>query len=333
MEKRPLLKLGIDSYGVSIPKTWLEQLNLIEGQELYLKNHNDFISIHTQNIQTEEKNAIISFDDISLKIFNKILISYYIRNYSTITIEGETIHERIDSIKAYISKLPSLEIIEIHPNQLVLNNSLSNHNDLNKLINLMKNSIFSMYELLISNNESHSINKNHTKITLLDSTLNQLYFSSIKLLHYKIEIEQDFTTLKHISYHTRIVSLLEKIGDIIKRISKYINKNNSLNENSILENQMSNNNSIQKELFEYLKEYHKSFDFFETNSFAKSTLNNLNTLQDKKNTILKMLEDYTYNPTQEASEYQIQLVVSQLIKDLLGTYDEILIITIDFVIE
>ena len=334
MDSRPLVKIGPDSYGVTIPKQWIEEFKLVENSSLFLKNHTSFISIHLQNDKKDSKNAIISFDEISLKIFNKILISYYIRNYETIVIKGKSVNERIEHIKSYISKLPSLEIIEIHKEEIILHNPNSNHKSLKKLTSLMINSIHSMYELLIETNQEQYSN-NHSKVKLLDFTLNQLYFSSIKLLNYKIEIEQDFVILKNVSYYIRIVNLLEKIGDILKRISKYEDSKRKLNyenEDEELPTQNPATNVIKIELFHALKMYHESFNCLDGNS--KSIQNSLlNEIQDKKNSILKILEDYTYSPYQDPNQYQIQLVVSQLIKDLLGTYDEILIITIDLIIE
>lgn len=332
MDKRPLVKLGPDSYGITIPKQWIQELNLIENSQIYLKNHTTFISLHLQDDIRNEKNAIISFDEISLKIFNKILISYYIRNYTTIKIKGESVNDRIDAIKSYVSKLPSLEIIEIHKNELILHNPDSNHKSLEKLTSLMISSIDSMYELLIEDSLKNNTSTNYSKINLLDSTLNQLYFSSIKLLNYKIEIEQNFIVLKNISYHIRIVNLLEKIGDILKRISKYEvsrRKKNFEDDDIPLNPQI---NQIKVDLFENLKKYHESFNCLDKKSQSIQN-SGLNEIQDKKNSILKILEEYTYSPYQDPHEYQIQLVVSQLIKDLLGTYDEILIITIDLIVD
>ncbi|MCH8519333.1 MAG: hypothetical protein LAT82_01110 [Nanoarchaeota archaeon] len=333
MNKRPLLKIGPDSYGITIPKQWVEEFNLIENSQIYLKNHSNFISIHASEIKVDNKEAIINFDDISLKIFNKILISYYIKNYSTITIQGENITQRIDSIKSYISKLPNLEIIEIQSTKLILYNPINSNNyKLEELIKNMKKSIKSMIEILIEEiNTTHYTSSNHNKIKLLDSTLNQLYFISIKTLNYKIEIEQDFKILQNFGYYSKIVSLLEKIGDILKRISKYLisYKIDSKEDDFQPLNQ---SNTIVLELFETIKKYHQLFETLELNLklLENSTLNNI---QDKKNSILKILEDYTQNNIKHPKEYQIQLVVAQLLKDLLGTYDEILILIIDLSLE
>jgi hypothetical protein len=49
-------------------------------------------------------------------------------------------------------------------------------------------------------------------------------------------------------------------------------------------------------------------------------------INDKKNSLLRELED---SISKQTGLYELELVISQLIKDILGLYDEIVVITID----
>lgn len=313
MSVRKLIKFGPSSYGISIPLDWIEKHKIDDTNSLYFKDNDSYISYYLEDPKKNlKKEAIIDFDSLSLKLFNKLLVSYYLRNFPSIIIKGESIDERFEQIKTYVDKLPRLEVTTIKSNSLMLHNATDFQNiNIDELIINIENSVISMLETL----KEKDFKRSYSKIQMLDTSINQMYFLGTKILNYSIEVEQNYNVIKNIIYYTKIINLTEKIGDNIKRISRYYKLHLT-------------NPEILKDInptIELLIEYQNLITNFK---IKKNGAQNeiLNSLQDKKNSILKDVEEK--NNLREEN-YQLELVISHIIKDILGLYDEIIVITID----
>ena len=85
MEPRKIIQFGNSSYVVTLPQEWIKKNKLEKGQYVNLSENNNYIILATQPLE-EEKKAEINLDDKPLKVFNRELISYYLKNYKYIKI-------------------------------------------------------------------------------------------------------------------------------------------------------------------------------------------------------------------------------------------------------
>ena len=93
MQERKIIKFGNSSYVVTLPLDWIKEHNLDKNASVFTKTNKNSILISTQSPEQTEKNATIVIDDIPFKLFNKKLMSYYLKNCKFIRIEGKNIIE------------------------------------------------------------------------------------------------------------------------------------------------------------------------------------------------------------------------------------------------
>ena len=128
MDTRKVIKFGSSSYVVTLPLEWIKKFSLEKDGEVNLIENEDCIVI-SQKKDEEVKTATLNIDNYDLKTFKRELISYYLKNYKYIKIEGKDLLEKIEDIKIFKEKLSSLEMIEIK-NEYVLLKDLVNPADL-----------------------------------------------------------------------------------------------------------------------------------------------------------------------------------------------------------
>jgi len=176
----------------------------------------------------------------------------------------------------------------------------------------MINEIICMEKVLFEKLRSKEEGKNkYYVITNLDKNINKLTFLALKAINYNLDVWHNPEDIKDTIYLKRTVGSLEIIGDIIKRVSRYLKDNEAVTEkfDSVL---------------------HEIEDYF---GFVTSLLNpeinlenNLKVYLDKKQSLLKSLDFINGGLKEDVNLY---LVIGQLLKDVLGQLDNILLSIID----
>lgn len=308
MATRKIIKFGNSSYVVTVPLTWIEKNKLEKGSLLNLIEKDKSL-IFSLEEKKEKKTATISLDNNPLKLFNKELLSYYLKNYQTITITGDDVLSKLEEIRILKDKVSSLEITEIEKNKVVLQDLTSpSELNLNKLIKEIIDMIALLFDELISDNikeKAHLINQ-------LDSNVNKLSFLAHKAINYNLESWENPEIMKNSNYYWRIISSLETIGDIIKRIARYLKTGDK------------DDISYFKNVLIEMKEY---FIFITDILYVEKNINqNLSAYLDKKQSLLREFEFLRDKFSQKLNLY---LVTTQLCKDILGKLDLIIISIID----
>jgi len=129
MEPRKIIKFGNSSFVLTLPTEWLNKNNLKKGDSLDVSETNSNLVLSIPS-KIEEKTAEISINNKPLKLFNKELVSYYLKNFKYIKINGKDIINRLDQIKVFQEKLSSVELIEIDSNHVILKD-LTSPNEIN----------------------------------------------------------------------------------------------------------------------------------------------------------------------------------------------------------
>ncbi len=307
MQERKVIKFGNSSYVVTLPLEWVKLHNLDENGGINLIETKNSITI-MPSLKRLEKKASLNINEKPLKIFNRELISYYLKNYKYIEITGLNIKDKLEEIKIFKEKLSSLEIVEIGNEKIVLKD-LSNPKDLNVLELIFE--IVKMEKMLFSQLYDEKSFANTYLLNNLDSNINKLSFLALKSINYNFEEFVNFLLIKDSIQYWRIILALETIGDICKRISRYLK--GSL-----------------EDFHHYhlvIEEIEKYFDFITSLMYPDVSLDtNLKIYLDKKQSLLLEFENLREKVN---NNLNLHLVLTQLFKDILGQLDNILISVID----
>lgn len=309
MEQRKLIKFGNSSYVLTLPYEWLEKHSLGRGDTLYVSENQDMLYISLPKERANKK-ASINFDGKPLKIFRRELISFYLKNYQYIEIKGKNILEHLNEVRLILEKLSSLEIVEIREESILLKD-LTNPAQLN-----LEEIIDEMVELGKAHfNELLKAKSNNKEYFLsnLDVNINKLSFLAYKAINSNLDELTNPSQAKCSIHYWRIVQSFEHMGDIVKRIARYLK-------------------DVDEEQSHYLNETIsdvKAYYEFVTSLLKadKGNMeNNLKLNQDKKQSLLKEIEMLR---DKFEGNLNLYLVITQLLKDIIGSLEDVVVSVID----
>ncbi len=312
MESRKIIKFGNSSFVITLPNEWMKDNKLEKGDEVNLGVSNKTLTISTKE-DNEEKRAIIDITNKPLKLFNRELISFYLKNYKFIEIIGDDVLDRIDQIKIFQDKLSSVEIVEINDDKIVFKDlTAPSELNLQNLINEITDMVKMLFAQLIKSDETQKKHAKHFFISQLDSNINKLTFLAFKAINYNLDTISDPIQVKGSIHYWRLVASFETIGDIIKRIARYLRNIDDAQTTSLIP---------------ILINVESYFSFI-TNLLGEEVnlQNNLKLYLDKKQSLLRDIENLR---TKAAASANVTLVITQLYKDILGQLDTVILSIID----
>jgi len=302
--KRKIVKLGNSSYVITLPKEWVKKNNIDSNSKIDLDTFDDNIII-SLSTQKPEKEYIINYQEYPLKVLIKKIISVYLKNYEKIIIRGKRVSENLETIKQILSKINLLQIYEISEDEIILKD-LSDTRDLD-ILELLK-TIEKTINKIFGELTSEEINFKF--ITELDSNINKLTYLCFKHINSKLDDLKEKDFIKNTVNYWRIIFSLENIGDILKRIARYVHYENYKLNPEI------------KNLIELTRSYfNKLLDNIENRD--KKVFSEL---LDDKQRILREIEELKLK---HKDTLNLFLVITQLIKDILGKLDLIMVSVID----
>lgn len=312
MYEQEISKLSNGQYSITLPPTWVDKYYSEQDKLISLKEYKNNLVLYLNQNYSQNSVAYINFNSISLKLFNKLVISHYLKNYPKIIIKGKDLDSRFEYIKTYVKKLPGMQIISITSNSIELKNDTNLKGiDIINLISNIENCITSMYKQL----QNTDPKKTYFQIQELDTSINELYLLIKKCLNYSTQEEIDIEIVSKSLTFSKIIAAYEKIGDIIKRISRYY-KTHIDNPEEIV--------PLVNSTIEQIMLYHEQIIIFKNKCNNKYEF--LNRLQDSKNSILREIDERS---NLRDINYTLELVISQLAKDILGEYEKIIETIID----
>ena len=307
MKNRKIIKFGNTSFVITVPTKWMKANNLQKGDELSFVQTKDSL-IYSIQKDKKQQEVTLNIDSLPLKIFNKVLISYYLKNYQYIKIQGTKLIEKLEDIRIFKEKLPSIEIYEIGKNYLILKD-MSNPDSLDTEVLIKK--IIGIINLLF---EEIIDEKRSNFIMQLDSNINKLHFLAFKSINANLKKQEKIQENQHVIYNWRIVTILENIGDILKRVTRYMKAPENESKEAYI-----------KEMTISLQKY---FNFVVNLIEKDGELgDNLEEYLNKKQSLLKEIEE---NRTNFASDnINLYFLITQLMKDIIGNLDELILSVID----
>lgn len=216
--KRRIIKLGKNSYAITIPSEWVKENKLKDKEELDVSiNQNKMIVLNERDLK-KEKTYTLDFDKYDFQTFSKFFVSCFLKNYNKIIIESKDIFKNLEVIKTLKEDNSTLEIVEMEKEKVVLKD-MSNLEKLsiNFLIEKMFRIVNLFFEKLLEGNSKF--------VLKIDKDLNKLYLLTYKKLLFNLE---NFCNEKNTNtiFYFKMIENLEKIGDNLKRVSRLFEKEN-----------------------------------------------------------------------------------------------------------
>ena len=125
MEKRTLVKSGASSFTIALPINWVRKNKLEKGSEVSLEeNEVGDILIHAEleSFFKKQEYYTIKVTPENLDLLYWELLRAYLKNYSTINLEGDNISIIANPILQRLNNFIGLDIIEQTKNVIVLKN-------------------------------------------------------------------------------------------------------------------------------------------------------------------------------------------------------------------
>ncbi len=220
MDKRKLIKFGKNSYVISLPKEWIEENKLGKGSDINLNKFGENLVISSESdIQNDSREIIINCENKDSNLIKRLILSYYISNYSTIIIKNFSSME-LNNIKKIITNLFAVEVFEESQNKIIIKDILNIADiSLIEIIRRTDNIIRTMFIDSIN-----SFNENlEEEIIIRDDDVNRLSYLVLKTLKLSLKDSSVAKILKlngSIILHIwELIARLENISDSTKRIS------------------------------------------------------------------------------------------------------------------
>ncbi|MEM1526177.1 MAG: phosphate uptake regulator PhoU [Ignisphaera sp.] len=210
---RKIIRVGERSIGITIPKEWLSHLNVDIGSSVEVTLGPGYVLVRplTSGVtQTKITNTIaLKHDDIEQ--LERLIIASYIEGYDIITLD----------VPRYVARDVFYKVVMRLPGTIAMNGDIFKikisvdelNTDLNDIINSMKTTISSMFDMLIEYFESG----NHDKLKeliKLDDDLDRFHFLGMRTIK-RTAFRDPASALEF----TTIIKSLEHIGDTLDRVS------------------------------------------------------------------------------------------------------------------
>jgi len=224
-EFRKLINFGKTSYVISLPKGWIKKNNLKKGDTVVLKRNSEGLIILPKISKKKERLEVqIKADGKSLEELRREIIANYIDGYNTIRIIGEHVGNISGRIKRNVlNKLMGIEIIEEGSKKLILKDFIDPEQM--DVLELIRKADIMVRELFIDVKDFFKKPKvSIDNLYARDDEINRITYFVSRIIKYKLEIsDSEFSPMQFLIIW-QIMSDIERIGDEVKRLGKYLKK-------------------------------------------------------------------------------------------------------------
>ena len=225
---RKIVKSGLASFTVALPKEWITKNKLNKGDMLYVNELEGGILITSKPKKEviHGEHLVINIDNKNQRSIRRDIVASYLNNYQQVTLKGQNISKLAKDIKETANSLIGMELIDEDSNKIVLR-SFVHLTDTNpdQIVRRIDNIIRSMIA------DTKLIPKDSSLVEIIrerDKSVNKFVFLLIRIIKASMlnpNVAQ-LTQLRSIDclFYWELASHLEKIGDGIKRFSRNVNK-------------------------------------------------------------------------------------------------------------
>jgi len=229
MEFRKIQFTGRSSYIISLPKKWVKENNLKQGDvvPIVINPDGSLMILPKEPKEVSESKELVISKDISPDMAIRLLISAYIQGYDVIDVKfTEDMPLYKVKIRGTIQNLPGLEIILEEPLRIISKSLLADEEvNLREIIERLASILLSMIEdlMLIGEFEKKEVLRD---INGLENELDRFYFLTLRTVNKILSggsiarddelIKRNFDLLGVLF----IVRNIERIGDHMVRIAE-----------------------------------------------------------------------------------------------------------------
>lgn len=211
MNVRKIIRVGERSVGITIPKEWLSFLNVDVGSSVEVTLGPGYILIRPLSVAQPKTINTVSIDRAEPEQLERLIVASYIEGYDIININTPRNMAREVFYKIAM-RLPGT--IAMDGDTFRIKISVDELNtDLNDILNSMKTSIGTMFDMLIDYFETGD-NIKLKEIIKLDDDLDRFHFLGMRTIR-RTAFRDPIATLEY----AVIIKSLEHIGDTLDRVS------------------------------------------------------------------------------------------------------------------
>ncbi len=232
MVVRKLQLVGGTSYMVSLPKGWVKENGLKQGDEIYLKVGNSAITVYPKKfIEVSEITCaeIESLQRHDEKFLRRYIYALYIQGVDEIKIVDEKLNTRmIGKIGEIVKDLVGMEIIDATDGFVKLKCLAATDFDVYGVVRRMTQIIKNMLSILHDGIASEDI-KAIKEVETLEKDADRLYLLAVRQEHrliWEFSGQAKWNELRLILGIRTVAKLLEEIADSLYDFSVYAGKTN-----------------------------------------------------------------------------------------------------------
>ncbi len=224
MGERKLVKSGLSSFTIALPKEWLVRHNLGKGGVVFCEEEGDSILLFPKkNVEPkQETELVLSVDGVPMQSIIRDLVAAYLTNKGFIVIKGKELRSKLAEIRKSITQLPGLEVVEETGDKLVAKDFINiDEIVIKSLIRRIDNiirSIFTDTLECVKNGDAELAEA----VRLRDKEVNRLTFLVSKGLNYLSthphEARNHGVIPANFMHVWELNNDLEKVGDELKRM-------------------------------------------------------------------------------------------------------------------
>lgn len=221
MHIRRIVKAGVASFTVSLPKEWLESQNLRKGDLIAIHEQESslILSPHREGNQSpiERHETTINIDGRSMESIQRELTSAYLNNTNVFIFRGQEVGDKVKDLRKMLRAFTALETQEQTADKLVAQELLaSDEISVEKSLNRMDMIVRTMLDEAKQSLKDSSLRES---IILKDYEINKLHFLLVRLLRGTINGSSSIKIdKKKIIPCWTLTTNLEAIGDAVKEI-------------------------------------------------------------------------------------------------------------------
>ncbi len=224
MEIRKLQLIGGSSYMISLPKSWVRENNLSQGDELIVQVDRCFVKIfpkkNADDVFRVKVNEIPSVDDRFLRRF---IYALYIQGPDEIVIEDTLSPKVITKLGEIVRDLIGMEIIDVSDRRVVMKCLTASDFDIEGVIRRMGQIILEMIDVL----EEFFKSRNPSSLSVipkLEEEADRFYLLAVRLEHRllrDLSCPAKWNEMKKLMGLRIVAKLLEKIADSLYDASEF----------------------------------------------------------------------------------------------------------------
>ena len=224
MEIRKLQLIGGSSYMISLPKSWIRENNLSQGDELVLLVDKCFVKIFPKkNVDNAFKVKIDKIPSVDEKFLRRFVYALYIQGPDEIVIEDTLSPKVVTKLGEIVRDLIGMEIIDVTDYKVVMKCLTASDFDVEGVIRRMGQIVLEMIDVL----EEFFKKRNPSSLSVipkLEEEADRFYLLAVRLEHKllrELSCPTKWNEMKQLMGLRIVAKLLEKVADALYDASEF----------------------------------------------------------------------------------------------------------------